>query len=110
MDTIIPIYFVEYTVFIEDIFKIIILAYLFYSIALWHILQKHILLIKVTGVIFILYNWFIKYFFLYDFRLFNMFIKNFLIILKKFEKRRLNFNFILLDWIIMKYPYLILNI
>ena len=54
MDTIIPLYFVKYTVFIEDIFKIIILA-------------------------------------------FNMFINNFLIILKKFEKRRLNFNFILLD-------------
>ena len=50
MDTIIPIYFVEYTVFIEDIFKIIILAYLFYSIALWHILQKHIPQFKVTDV------------------------------------------------------------
>ncbi len=57
MDTIIPIYFVKYTVFIEDIFKIIILAYFFYSIALWHIyLQKHILLIKATGVIFILHD------------------------------------------------------
>ena len=57
MDTIIPIYFVEYTVFIEDIFKIIILAYLFYSIELWHIyLQKHIPQFKVTDVIFILHN------------------------------------------------------
>ena len=102
MDTIIPIYFVEYTVFIEDIFKIIILAYLFYSIELWHIyLQKHIPQFKVTDVIFILDNWFIKYFFLYDFRLFNMFIKNFLIILKKFEKKCPNFNFLFLDWIIV---------
>ena len=35
--------------------------------------------------------------FLYDFRLFNMFIKNFLIILKKFEKKCPNFNFLFLD-------------
>ena len=39
-----------------------------------------------------------------------MIIKNFLKILKKFEKKCPNFNFIFLDWIIVKYPYLILNI